>query len=244
MQADIVVPALNLRGATGSLDETETAEYARRAASTWIDRFILSGTTTQGEAFSEAERAVVLDLWCDVAPPGRLLACCWSARDVENAQRRGIAPIVVMRDLQDHASAVRFLQALAAEAYVYSHPTHSRTVLDAQLCANARDAGFLPAGAKVAKVTRDCIRRMRAEVGTSFALWDASSRNVRASVNAGASGVVATPLSLFASPFPPRHLPAVQATVDKVQEDLDRMPREARNAYLTRCAQRQIHEQL
>lgn len=234
MQAEIVVPALSLRTPTGNLDEKATAQYARRAASTWVDRFILSGTTTQGESLSEAERTAILDLWRDVAAPTRLLACCWSMNDVENAQSRAIAPIMVMRDLPDHAAAARFLRSLpAGGAYAYSHPAHSPVVLDAQLCADAREEGWLPAGAKVSKVTQDDIRSMRTETGSDFALWDASSRSIEASVAAGASGVVATPLSPFAAPFPPRDLDTVQAELDRVQAELDRIrSREARSAYL------------
>lgn len=120
---------------------------------------------------------------------------------------------------------------------MYSHPAHSPVVLDPQLCADAREEGFLPAGAKVAKVTRDGIRQMRAEAGTSFALWDASSRNVRASVAAGASGVVATPLSPLLTPLPPRDLDLLQITVDRLQGELDGIAsREARSAHLAGLA--------
>jgi len=237
VHADIVVPALALRAVSGHLDEQAIAKYARRAASTWVDCFILSGTTTQGQSLSTAERAVVLDLWLDLTPATRLLACCWSAGDMVNALHRGIAPIVVMRDLSDRAAASSFLHSLPAGAYVYSHPAHSRIVLDAQLCADAREAGFLPVGAKVAKVTHSDIRSIRDQTGPDFTLWDASSRNIRASVAAGASGVVATPLSPFASPFPSRGVDSVQGVVDRVQADLDRMAsRDARSAYLAERA--------
>lgn len=222
MNADIVVPALTLRTPSGHVDETATAKYAQRAATTWVDRFILSGTTTKGQRQSEAERTAVLDLWLGLASSTRLLACCWSMGDVENARRRAVTPIVVMRDLPDRAAAYKFLRSLPAGAYVYSHPTHSPVVLDAQLCADTRAAGFLPVGAKVAKVTRGDIQAMRAQTSPEFALWDASSRDVRASVAAGASGVVATPLSPIARPFPAR--------------DLDRMDQEARHAHLAGLA--------
>lgn len=237
MHPDIVVPALAFRTSSGNLDEKATARYARRAASTWVDRFLLSGTTTRGEAFSESERGAVLDLWRDVSPPTRLLACCWSTTDVENAQGRAIAPMVVMRDLPDHAAAVDFLRSLPADAYAYSHPAHSTAVFDAQLCATAREGGCLPVGAKVSKVTYHDIRSMRAEVGSEFKLWDASSRNIRGSVAAGASGVVATPLSPFMAPFPAYGVVSVQAVIDRVQADLDRIQRrEARSALLTGLA--------
>jgi hypothetical protein len=39
------------------------------------------------------------------------------------------------------AAAGRFLRSLPTRTYVYSHPAHSRIVLDAQLYAAARRAG-------------------------------------------------------------------------------------------------------
>ncbi|MDP8931795.1 MAG: hypothetical protein M3O70_25315, partial [Actinomycetota bacterium] len=78
MNTEIIVPALALRTDSGRLDEAATAWYAKRAVSTWIDRFLLSGTATQGNTLSEAERVSVLDLWRELVPTARLLACCWS----------------------------------------------------------------------------------------------------------------------------------------------------------------------
>ena len=221
MDVEIVVPALALRDDSGRLDEAATAAYAARGAATWIDRFLLSGTTTHGDSMTLDERAAVLDIWLDVAPPARLLAGCWSARDIDQAQQRGVAPIVVMRDLVDRAAALAFLQSLPVGAYVYSHPTHSPVTLDAELCAAARKDGCLPAGAKVAKVRPPELRAVRSATAESFALWDASSRNIGASVAAGASGVVATPLSPFAPDTPPRDLATLQPVLDAVQHELD-----------------------
>ncbi len=233
MNPEIIVPALALRTAGGRLDETATKRYAQRAALTWVDRFLLSGTTTQGSTLSEAERVAVLDLWRELVPSARLVAGCWSDADVANALQRGVAPLVVMRALPDRAAAERFLRLLPDRAHVYSHPAHSPMVLDAQLCAMARRVGHLPAGAKVAKVRPNDLRAIRAETGSDFALWDASSRDIASSVTAGASGVVATPLSPFVEPLPRRELGALQAALDRAQSELDKLPsRRARSEYL------------
>jgi dihydrodipicolinate synthase/N-acetylneuraminate lyase len=233
MKAEIVVPALALRDEGGRLDAAATAHYARRTAETWVDRFLLSGTTTRGDRMTPDERAAVLDLWLDVAPATRLLAGCWTPSDIDAANDRSVPPIVVMRDLAGTAAALCFLQSLPAGAYVYSHPSHSPVTLDAELCAKAREAGYLPAGAKLAKVGPEDLRSVRSAAGGSFALWDASSRDVAASVAAGASGVVATPLSPFVYPLPPQGTRGVQALLDRVQRQLDALgSREARSAHL------------
>jgi len=223
INAEIVVPALTLRDGSGRLDEVATAAYAARAADTWIDRFILSGTTTQGQSMTLDERAAVLDLWLDVAPSARLLAGCWTDADIDQAQQRGVAPIVVMRDLADRAAARAFLRSLPAGAYVYSHPTHSPMTLDAELCAAAGEAGCLPAGAKLAKVRPGDIQAVRRTTGQRFTLWDASCRNIARSVAVGASGVVATPLSPFVLPNRPYELGALQCQLNVVQNELDRL---------------------
>lgn len=165
-----------------------------------------------------AERAAVLDLWLDLVPPTRLLACCWTPDDLATAAERNVTPIVVMRDLHDGDAADRFLRDLPPGSYVYSHPAHSSVLT---LCARAQESDTLPAGGKLAKVSPDDIRAVRAETGPYFELWDASSRDIAGSVAAGASGVVATPLSPFAEPLPPRELAVVQVVLDQQQRQLD-----------------------
>ena len=66
---DVVVPALALRTASGSIDLAATRPYAEGAAATWVDYFILSGSTAQGQHLLPIERAAVLDLWLDVTTP-------------------------------------------------------------------------------------------------------------------------------------------------------------------------------
>ncbi len=228
MKAQIIVPALTLRTADGKLDLAATAQYAERAVATWVDAFILSGSTTRGDLFTVAERAAILDLWLNLTDSARLLACTWCADDVREAVARGVRPMAVMRGLRDEAEACAFLAALPEGAYVYSHPMYTPTVLDAHLCAIARQGGYLPAGAKLAKVSTADIRAIRAAAGPDFALWDGSSRHVGESVAAGAAGVVATPA---------RQLDILQRELDQRQAELDRLPtREARTHALTRAA--------
>lgn len=233
MDVEIVVPALALRDDSGRLDEAATAAYAARGAATWIDQFLLSGTTTRGDSMTLDERAAVLDIWVDVAPPARLLAGCWSASDIDQAQQRGVAPIVVMRDLANRSAALAFLRSLPAGAYVYSHPAHSAATLDPGLCVEAREERWLPAGAKLAKIQPDEITSIRAAAAGGFHLWDASSRNIRRSVAAGATGVVATPLSPVPRQFPPRDLTSLQTAINSVQLELDRLrTRDQRSRFL------------
>ena len=66
-----------------------------------------------------------------------------------------------------------------------------------------------------------------------WTLWDASSRHLCASLDAGASGVVASPLSHFPIPFPDRTLSALQPAIDAVQSQMDQLPtRDARSQLL------------
>ena len=233
---DIVVPALTLPDSTGAIDHEATRQYAKRAAATLTDYFILSGSTTCGQDLTPGQRAGILDLWLDVTQPGRLLACCWEPADFDPATRRGITPMGVMRGL-DGRTALAFLRSLPRGAYIYSHPMFGGSVFDAELAAAASDAGILPAGGKIAKITKPAITDVHRAAGDEFRLWDGSSRRIQESIDAGAAGVVATPLCAFAADFPARQINLIQAAVDPVQADLDALPdRTARTAELMRRA--------
>jgi hypothetical protein len=164
----IVVPALTIRTPEGSLDRQGTAQYARRAADTWTDRFILSGTTARGYSLTEQERLCVLRVWLDHTDPARLLACCWSRADVDNATTQRVTPLVVIPHLHNDDAALRFLASLPAGSFVYSHPGNSPTVFDAQLCSKARSSDCLPVGAKLSKVSCREIAAVRAQAGFLF----------------------------------------------------------------------------
>lgn len=234
---DIVVPALALRGPTGGIDFTATRQYAERAAETWVDYLILSGSTTRGQDLTPQQRDQILELWLHVATPQRLLACCWEPQDFDNAAARGVAPMAIMRGLNGIEAALAFLRALPTGAYIYSHPMFGGAVFDAELAAAAKTEGSLPVGAKVAKIMTTAIPEVRAAAGDSFKLWDGSSRRIQASLDAGAAGVVATPLSSFDAPLPAKEPRLIQAALDPVQAALDALPdRASRTAELLKRA--------
>lgn len=237
MNPHIVVPALTIRKPEGGLDKQGTGQYARRAASTWVDRFILSGTTARGYLMTEQERLCVVRVWLDHTDPARVLACCWSRADVDNAVEQGVTPIVVIPHLHNDDATLRFFAALPAGSFIYSHPGNSPTVFDAQLCSKARSSDCLPVGAKLSKASRREIAAVRAQAGPFFILWDGSSQDIAESIAAGATGVVTTPLSPFTQPFPPRNLTQLQHALDEVQAHLDQLPsREARSDHLSALA--------
>ncbi|MGQ0466043.1 MAG: dihydrodipicolinate synthase family protein [Sporichthyaceae bacterium] len=223
----LAIPALTFRDAVGGVDEAATFAYAERAAATWLTAFVLNGTTTEGSTFTPAERAQVLDLWLAAAGPERLLACCWTPGDVLSASIREVRALVVMRDLQSREEALTLFARLPEGAYVYSHPLHTRTVLDPALIAAAREAGVLPLGAKITKAAD--IPALRAAAGENFDLWDGSSRRIAASLAEGASGVISTPLAAVPDPFPAPD-DALQRVVDGWQAHLDEVPDEAERA--------------
>jgi hypothetical protein len=236
---DIVVPALALRHDNGDTDYGATRQYAERAAATWVDYFILSGSTTRGQDLTADQRARILDLWLDVTEPHRLLACCWEPRDFDTAAERGIATMATMRDLSGMSNALEFLRTLPAGAYIYSHPTFGGAVFDAELAAAGKSGGILPAGGKLAKITTAGIAEVRAAAGNDFRLWDGSSRRIQISLAAGAAGVVATPLCAFDTELPVKQPALVQAVVDPVQDALDALPdRPSRTAELLKRASR------
>ena len=234
---DIVVPALTLHDNTGTIDYEATRHYAKRAAVTWVDYFILSGSTTRGQDLTPGQRADILDLWLDVTGPSRLLACCWDHADFDHAAKRSITPMATMRNLNGHEAALAFLRELPVGSYVYSHPMFGGSVFDAELAAVANREGILPAGGKVAKITKSAITEVHRAAGAGFRLWDGSSRRIQASLDAGAAGVVATPLCAFDTDLPSKQPRLIQAVVDPVQADLDALPdRPARTAELLRRA--------
>jgi hypothetical protein len=132
---------------------------------------------------------------------------------------------------------LRFFAGLPPNAYVYSHPMYGPTILDTALAETAREQSILPKGAKIAKISITEITAVRGVVGATFSLWDGSSRHISTSLEAGASGVVATPLSALPAPFPGRCIAALQLVIDKIQTELDHQPsRAARLALLAELA--------
>ena len=232
----VIVPAL-----TAVHDNTFRHDlldpYAARAAASWVDAYLLSGSTTRGDLLTIAQRADLIDLWLQHLPPQRLIACCWHPEDITEATARGVAAMMVMRNLSDRRAAVEFLANLPLGTYIYSHPIYTPAVFDAALAADAAAAGVLPAGGKIAKIGVEGVAKVHAVTGPDFALWDGSSRHIAASVRAGAAGVIATPLSPLPSPFPSADLHVLQPAIDTIQAALDVLPSRAeRTAMLTRMA--------
>jgi len=222
MSFEVVIPALAFRTAENELDLGLTRAYAERAAGTWADRFILSGSTVLGDLLAPTERALILDVWSEVMERSRLVACCWCREDIEQAGQRKILPLVVMRDLHDRAQACSFFAGLPEGAFVYSNPKFTPTALDPALAVAAEQRGLLPAGAKISKLAVGDIGRIHSSIGNGFTLWDGSSRHIEASLAAGASGVVATPLAVLPEPFPGRSTEKVQAAVKRLYSQVDR----------------------
>lgn len=232
----VIVPALT--PVDDGLIQTAAAHaYAQRAASTWIDAWLLSGSTTRGDLLTVAQRADLIDLWRQHVPADRLIACCWTADDVTAATERGVAAMVVLRDLADQRAALDFLAGLPTGTYIYSHPMYTPTVFDAEMAAAAAAEKVLPAGGKLAKVGLDEVAAIRAAAGPGFQLWDGRCRHIAASTEAGAAGVIVTPLSHIPDPFPGRGLPGLQEAVDAHQAAIDALPdRQARTALLLQAA--------
>lgn len=236
VDGQIVVPALALRSPdSGRLDREATARYAQRASRSWADAFILAGSTTRGDQLTVDERTELLEVWSGLVPAARLVACCWCQEDVHEASARAITPMIVMHSLRSDEQALSLLASAPRDAFVYSHPKYGSTVLDARLTAAARQRGVLSSGAKLSRITAQDITAIRHAAGSRWTLWDASARHIDASLAAGASGVVATPLSHFPTPFPSRSLATLQPVIDAMQQQLDRLPSRAARS-------RRLHE--
>ena len=106
-------------------------------------------------------------------------------------------------------------------------------VLDAELAAAARYEGTLPAGGKLAKLSIAGVAEVHHAAGDTFRLWDASSRRIAAALDAGAAGIVATPLCAFDRDLPVKELALIQGLIDPIQAVLEAFPdRAARPAEL------------
>lgn len=222
MAAEIIVPALTLTDTLGCIDEIASAKYARRAANSSFDRFLLSGSIGLGLGTPMRARLKTLEIWLDHVASDRLLACSWDAKESSEICRMGVRPMVVLQNAEDERRILRIMSDLPVGAWVYSHPQYSTAVLSAAVLRAARDEGVLPAGAKVSKVNVDEVRALRDAAGPDFALFDGRCRHVAASVAAGATGVVAVPLTVLPEDLPPREsFDALQAVIDRGQAVVD-----------------------
>ncbi len=218
----IVAPALTMRDVAGRVDRVATTAYAQRARESWLDAFLVCGSLGLGPTLSVRSRREVLALWLDQVPAERVLGCAWNIAEVNQIRDAGARPVAVVRDAHDEDAVLRLLDQLPTNAFVYSHPQYTPAVLSPAVVEKARALGTLPAGAKVSKVGLEDVRALRDAAGSSFELYDGRCRHLRASVEAGATGVVAVPLSSLPHDLPPRDdLDALQAVIDRGQRVVD-----------------------
>ncbi len=227
----ICVPALNIPNGT-ELDLDACRRYAALAARSWADAFILSGSTTRGDTLSDQQRRTIVDLWLDVVDRRRLLACAWNDKDLANNARRNVRSLFVLRRVGTRAKAIDLFRTLPPGTFVYSHPELTDLTFTTAVATQAREAGVLPGGAKVAKVKPDEIAELRKAAGDGFELWDGSSRRIEESRRAGSSGVVTATLSDLPRPFPEPTIASVQASCATMQNRLDALPSRAERSRL------------
>lgn len=216
---DILIPALSLRRANGEFDEPAMTTYIRRASDTWIDRFILAGSTDSGYSLTNGQRETLLDFWISAVPASRLIACCWSHSDTEAALQRGID---VLATVASHHT--RHLTDLPPSVFAYSHPHHSPIVVTAPAVTEAREQHTLVRGTKVSKISTEGLSAIRAAAGEDFILWHGSSRDLGRSWQFGATGVVCASLAVIPTPFPPRRpVTCLQRHVDELNSKAARV---------------------
>lgn len=221
----IVVPVLTLVGENGRIDRSACVAYAQRARATWLDAFLVSGSLGLGLSQTMASRLELLSIWLEQVPADRLLGCAWDAAEVDEVRRLGVRPVAVLKSAENGRAVLRQLEQLPVDSWVYSHPQYSGAVLSPAVVGKARAAGALPAGAKVSKVELADVQALRGAAGQTFELFDGRCRHVRASVEAGATGVVAVPLSTLPEDLPPRiEVDQLQVVIDRGQRVVDGLP--------------------
>jgi dihydrodipicolinate synthase/N-acetylneuraminate lyase len=218
----IMVPPLTLWNCNGEVDSGATAAYAQRAASTWFDLFMLSGSIGEGKTSTSAARRRTLEVWLEYLPKERLCTCIWSSDDYAYVQDLGVRAVVVLQGFNDSEALLELLAHIPAESFVYSHPDYSSVTLTPAIAASAVQEGVLPTGAKISKISLDDIRAMRTVVGSRFALFDGRCRNIEASIGAGATGVVVVPFCLMSNDLPDRtKISQLQQKINEVQSLID-----------------------
>ena len=221
----VTVPALTLQSPAGGLDPDANRAYARRAARTWLDLFLISGTIGGGESNTPAQRHELLRIWADELPTDRLLAGCWAPEDLDHAQDLGIRPISVLRGHETPSALLNHLAGLPSDAFVYSHPKYTPVTLTADIANTARSLDRLPAGGKICKVSLTEVTALRSAAGPDFQLYDGRCRHLASSQAAGATGVIAVPLAHLPTDLPPHEdLPALQSLIDHGQALIDDRP--------------------
>jgi hypothetical protein len=178
-----------------------------------------------GEHLAAAQRRAVIETWVSQIGSERIFACAWEPSDLDHAIDIDCAPIVVLRELADDSTFLRLLATLPQGAFVYSHPKYTSLTFTSEIARKAIAAGVLPAGGKICKVSLDQVTDLRESTGPEFELYDGRCRHAAKSVAAGASGVVAVPLSHLPEDLPPRQdVEALQRIIDRTQALIDQTP--------------------
>lgn len=219
----LVIPALHFPDHSGGPDLRALDRYIQRAQATWVDRFLLCGSVARGDELTSADRMAVLDAWLARVPASQLVQCCWDADELADCDARGVLGILVVR-AADPATWIDTLALLRGHHYAYSHPRFAPRPFDAEIARHAVDAQIAPAGVKLSKVRLGELTHVRGVLRSDVVVWHGSSRHIRDSLAAGATGVVAQPLATMPVPFPARTVEAVQAAADAIQQRLDALP--------------------
>ena len=232
MTALVMVPVLTLLDSAGRLDRGACLAYAQRARETWLDLFLVAGSLGLGSTMTRRARSELLAVWLEQVPVSRLVVCGWEPGEVEDIAQSGVRPMAVLQGAGDESAVLDVLTGVPNEAFVYSHPQYSPVTISAAVLAKARAMDALPAGAKMSKVGLDDIRAAREVLGSEFTLLDGRCRHLGESVRAGATGVVAVPLSVLPADLPPRgDVAGLQAVIDRVQMVVDGQPSVASQAH-------------
>ncbi|GAB4590361.1 hypothetical protein [Nocardia sp. IFM 10818] len=118
----VVVPTLHLVQTDGTINVPGTRRYAEIASATWVDLFLINGSTTRGDQLSLDERTALLDIWVNAVGPERVLACAWTPDDMTAAIDRGTTPMAVVQPQGAPDRLLQFFHSLPAGATIYSHP--------------------------------------------------------------------------------------------------------------------------
>lgn len=239
MAPPIVIPAPTFRDGAGTLDRTLVRRYARHLASTWVQYIIASGSTGLGECATQAERALLLDLWLEHVTPARLIAGCWAPADTAFAVRRGVRPLLILC-ADSERELIKQLAAVPESGLAYVNPRYSSVRLESRFVSRSV-SNFQGSGLKVSKITFDTLREIRAVVGRRVQLIHGSSRDIARSLAVGADLVTASPLAAIPSELPCPSIEDIQCRVDALQVDLDtQADHRARVEAITDCARRAL----
>lgn len=233
----IVVPAPTFREPGHALDRETTVRYAGYLGSVpWTKHILVNGPMGHGEVSTPSERALVLDMWLECVPSERLIAACWDPADVRAAQARRVRPLVMLSADTDVQLAQQLHEA-PVNAWVYANPRYSRVLLSGELATASRVAGV-----KLSKVSTEDLATMRAACPDAT-IVHGSSRNIAASLDAGADLVTAAPLAATPATSLDLDLSVIQRHVDTIQASLDKQDgHDARVRWVAQRGTNEAHE--